>query len=468
MASIKKRIKSTPNKKRLRGPRRMSASVLPTLTQRKPRVILPDSEDYRKIPHVTPHVVEGQRMYDMFLDEEKVPRFPVERDFKTRAATRNMDTVLGKILWQDHIIGIIGTLCKDSGGYPAGTTFCLDGHTRRYVWENIHRGNTPDQMIIIEHVCDNYDDIVDQAEHQSLKDIYYHYNSNDSVEKSNEQIRAIIEDLKLVHPITGDTWVNGAIQSKACKRGDLKTVLNYVCYNQDGYVSKDGKLHVNEDCDYANSDTVGPKDDRSASVVKTDVFRSQLESRGKDLMMLDTLLGRVEELSVTTLKSPGVKSKVVTGGPEAKWVYDLIFRASLMIICKKYNHVWPQSIIDALDTHVNIHDGPEYILEKGGPNADYMYNINRAIRDAKKLPDGTTKSTSMVIDANSTNSLSQHRLNGWRDAKKAAVTRIAVMDTVWNLYCIAEQGVRAKQGGFDDVDALTDWYENVFLELRVL
>ena len=304
-------------------------------------------------------------------------------------------------------------------------------------------------MGIIEHVCDSYDE---------LKDIYYHYNSNDSVETPPEQIKAIIEDLKMKHPITGRTWVNGAIESKACKTGALKTVLNYVCFNYDGYKSKDGTKVFDDDCDYANSDATNAKDGRSASVVKTDVFRKQIIAHGDDLMLLDGRMAKVEAIKRQSLKSPGKRAKTEYG-PEAKWVYDGITRAALMIICKKYGNEWPSSILEALEEHVNVTDGPKFILENGSNNADYEYNINRVIRDAKKLPEGT-------IRASSTNEgLSLHRLNGLRDASNLNETRLAVMDTVWNFYCIAEHGVRAKQGEHESNDALAAWYEDIFLEL---
>ena len=454
MAARKTSIKTKVSKKKKalrRMPSSSSTTTGTTIPFEHPKIILEtDVDQYRKVPGVTIHpLVEGDRLREMFLDEDLVPRFPVEREFVNRAKGRNMGTVLGLRLWQDHVVGVIGTLCKDDGKYPAGTTWCLDGHTRRYAWEHLFSQNLPSQMGIIEHVCDSYDE---------LKDIYYHYNSNDSVEKSNEQIRAIIENLEMKHPITGRTWINGAIESKACKSGALKTVLNYVCFNYDGYKSKDGTKVFDASCDYANSDATNAKDGRSASVVKTDVYRKQIVAHGEDLMLLDGLMAKVEAIKRQSLKSPGKRAKTEYG-PEARWVYDGITRAALMIICKKYGNEWPPSVREALTEHVDVTDGPEYILEKGSNVADYEYNINRVIRDAKKLPEGT-------IRASSTNEgLSLHRLNGLRDAGNLNETRLAVMDTVWNFYCIAEQGVRAKQGEHESDDALAAWYEDIFLEL---
>lgn len=452
---------TTKRKKKKKKALRLPSSSSKTKTAAKratkisfvqPKIILEtDVDQYRKVPGMTLHpLVEGERLYEMFMDEDLVPKFPVEREFKARAQSRNMGTVLGMRLWQDHMVGVIGTLCKDDGKYPAGTTWCLDGHTRRYAWENFFRHNLPSQMGIVEHVCDSYDE---------LKDIYYHYNSNDSVEKPNEQIKAIIEDLKMKHPRTNRTWVNGAIESSACKKGDLKTVLNYVCFNYDGYKSKDGTKVFDANCDYANSDATNAKDGRSASVVKTDVFRKQIIAHGDNLMLLDSLMANVESIKRQSLKSPGKRAKTEYG-PEAKWVYDPITRAALMIICKKYGNEWRNSVLDALQEHVNVTDGPKFILENGSNNADYEYNINRIIRDAKKLPEGTVRASTMHTEG-----LSLHRLNGWRDAKNPHVTRLAVMDTVWNFYCIAEQGIRAKQGGHETIDALASWYEDIFLDL---
>jgi hypothetical protein len=460
MAARKTSIKTTKvsHPKKKKALRRMPSSSTTTTTgtgktiHEKPPIILASEVDrYRKVPGMTTHArVEGERLQELFMDETRVPACPVEREFKTRAESQNMATILGVKLWQSHMVGVIGTLCKDSGGYPAGTTWCLDGHTRRYAWKHLFVHNLPTEMTIIEHVCDNYDDIVDQ---------YYTYNSGDSVETPKEQIRAIIEDLEMKHPITGRTWVNGAIESRACKQGDLKTILNYVCFNYDGYKSVDGKKVFDDSCDYASSDVSNAKKGRSYRLVKTDIFRRQIIAHGDDLMLLDGLMAKVEAIKRQSLKSPGVKAKTKYG-PEARWVYDGITRAALMIICKKYGNEWPKSVREALTEHVDVPDGPEYILEKGSNvAADYEYNINRIIRDAKKLPLGSVKA-----DA-SNEGRSNHRINGWRDAKKPHVTRLAVMDTVWNFYCIAEHGVRAKQGEHESNDALAAWYEDIFLEL---
>ena len=39
-----------------------------------------------------------------------------------------------------------------------------------------------------------------------------------------------------------------------------------------------------------------------------------------------------------------------------------------------------------------------------------------------------------------------------------------MLDTVWNLFCIAEEGVDAKFGGFEKTTDCVDWYEEKILK----
>ena len=410
-----------------------------------PKIVLADSKEYRQVPGITPHPLVSNNNREKQLDKMfyDLPDFPVEREYEKRAATANMGVILGTKS-QTHLIVVIGTLCKDSGKYKKGQSWVIDGHTRRHYWDL--SGTMPSELNIVEHVCDNYDE---------LKDIYYQYNSNDSVEKAEEQIRAIIEDEKLTHPITARAWINGNIQSKGCMAGKLKTLFDNVCSNYDGYVSKEG-VRKNDDCDYASSGKATPINNRSRMIVRTDIFRKQLLATSNELMILDTYIGGLEKQKRPNLKAKKGQAKFKYG-PEGMYLYDGILKAAIMIITKHFGEGQiPKNIVDAFETYINVINGPVYIKHSATDKADYEYNINRAIRDATKIDKN--------IDIDDPIQ-SVHRKKGWRESSDLRESRIAVVDTVWNLYCIAVEGPKAKYGSFSETDELLDWYEDTILDL---
>jgi hypothetical protein len=402
-----------------------------------PELILVDDPRYRKVPGLTMHYVTGQGNLDRLFFGLK--DFPLERDYVIRLNNRNVRKIL-ETRHQPHMAVQIMTLCKDSHGYDEGTSWVGDGHTRRAFWLNqlAQKGiPLPTQLYVLEHVHSDFDELVD---------MYYQYNSADSTEQANEIIKAKINDLKL-KDANGNVWVGQNIKSVICKTGALMTVLNYTCANQDTYDPDQDDGVGTTKCwdgsaigvDWGSSWDAAPIGRRSTSMVRNDIYESQLKNRAANLIILDDFIGEME-------------SKNKGKGPRGKYLYDGTVKAALMIAIKAYGNELHPNIIEAFENHVDTDVPFEDPWNKKVVN--YEYNINRLIRDAKPSPK----------DPNAPNQ-SEHRLKEWRG--KRTKSRYAVADTVWNLVKIAEQGVDARAGSPGDVNELMMKHNEFIAETNV-
>lgn len=347
--------------------------------------------------------VKGKELDELFW---QAPDWIKERDWKARLKTVNCKKMFEEIR-QDHLIVIIGRLAE-----APYQRWLLDGHTRRGFWKsNDKKVNPkqvcPDELVVIEHVAKTMEE---------LSDIYYHYNSNDSVESTDEIIKAVIDKHKFIDDATGEEWIP---LTTSCKKGQIAGVLNYACIFQD-WEDVDGN-----EVEYASAKTrgtwsVAAKGNRSKSLVRNDLLEQQLVARHKDLIMMDRIVDDAEKQTL----------------------FDPTMKAALMIVIKAYGHTIPSNLQEALDKYIGKN---EKIKNEEGI-ADMTWNLNRLIRDARPMP----KEVGTDIQ-------SHHHQYGMRNKRKGA--QYCVQDTVWNLKCIIEHGVTADLDAYeDDLNShIEDW-----------
>jgi hypothetical protein len=361
-----------------------------------PEVIPVESSGYRVRPGITAHgCVTGAELKERFLD---LPDWILERDYVSRILNnKNVQSVLAR-KYQDHLCVSVGTLLKDDGEYPAGFKAVIDGHHRRYDWT--FNSSMPNALIVLEHCCNTM---------KELGDLYYHYNSGDSVEESHEIIKALIKNLELQDSRTHRTWVP---ISDACKTGYLTTILNYTSINQDGCIG---------------TWKVGPDElkGRTKSMVRNDLFEKQLIARAPDLMAIDFYCGNLE-----------------SEAPKGKPLFDPTMKAALMVILKVYGNEMHPNIRTALDRYFKHNS---YIEDQLG-KVNFTWNLNRMIRDARPKP----------TDKDATPE-SHHRQMDWRG--KRGTAKICVADTVWNLECIAKYGIEANCDSLGNSTDIVDWFD---------
>ena len=400
-----------------------------------PDVISVDSSDYRVKPGVSVHpFVSGELMNELFWD---LPDFPVERNYLKRLGEANVQHVLSRT-WQDHLVITITTRIPNATELAAGMykieSWLEDGHHRREWWRRqIEAGNVdsvPSSIIVIEHVVDN---------DTELYDTYYHYNSEDSVEKIEHKLDAMINEIAPIDPNTGKEWVR---KCQFAKNANLLTILNRVSQttgpSNERFRTWDAKT----------DSTTG----RSKSQISNDIAKQLLVRYMNDLIALDDFLSdRMEGDHGLKKMTKGGKVENVKGC-RGKVLYDTATRVALMVMFRACGNTWHPNIVEAFDKYFDnwsfVGDAEEV------ENANMEYNMNRCIRDA--TPHKAEDMSEPTSD---------HLRFKIRDER--ARFHFGLADTIHNLTAIVLHGPEAKIGAHDewhsDKTETYAWFQN-FIE----
>lgn len=112
--------------------------------------------------------------------------FPYQRDHVKRSKSKVVKQALC-FLREDHcniVIGVLSKDCADKYGniYRAGTTFLVDGHTRRYLWQQGKSDMVPKVLNATVHTYDTIDEMNIEA--------YVPANSITAAKKGSDQLRS--------------------------------------------------------------------------------------------------------------------------------------------------------------------------------------------------------------------------------------------------------------------------------------
>lgn len=397
-----------------------------------PNVISFDDPEYRVSPGITVHsFVSGPLMDELFWD---LPDFPVERNYMKRLGESNMIQVLSRV-WQDHLVITITTRIPNETERAAGMTkvesWLEDGHHRREWWRRqIEAGNhdrAPSTIVVVEHVIDN--DV-------ELLDTYYHYNSEDSVEKIEHKLDAMINEIAPIDPNTGEVWVR---KCEFIKNANLITILNRISWH-----TGPANDRVNTWKAVHDSST-----GRSRSQISNDIAKKLLDRYMDDLIAVDDFLCDRMEGNHGLKKM--TKSGKVTNvkGCVGKPLYDTATRVALMVMFRACGNTWHPNIVEAFDKYVNTWKfvgGAEDVS-----SANMEYNMNRFIRDA--IPHDQNDMSEPV---------SEHLRLKIRDDR--ARFQFGLADTIHNLVAVVLHGPEAKIGAHDewhsDKTETYTWFQN--------
>lgn len=117
--------------------------------------------------------------YDEFL---KIDEFIRQRDTEGRAKKTRLKKNL-EILLRDHLSVTVGVLLNDCDyddiKYSEGQQFLIDGHTRRYFWENGKSDTVPKEVYAITWGCSSMEEMVG---------FYERYDNSTAAEKGNDKL----------------------------------------------------------------------------------------------------------------------------------------------------------------------------------------------------------------------------------------------------------------------------------------